>query len=314
AELFQMYPAVVHHSAEGVRQQHLFDGATTDGVDTRRGVGPVRMEESLFPQLGEKDSGPQNGAGGNGGEKQPVEQKGIPRRGDIFPGIDLLQQPQLLEGKKAQPQRSPAHLHRAAGEELRILESHQYGDVIDAGKNHCPAAAAGPGHPADSACCHADARQQAGNAPQHHRPSSGAQKVEYRGGRRQHRRTRSGAAPPRCQAHRQRCGQKAEKGQRLKAHLVFSVRPLRRASAVLSTWVRLWHRPGYAAVRASLDRSGNAAFFAARDRRLRVYWISESFMSASAVPMVQAAGSREKYASLAPAVRYRWRYSWYTAL
>ena len=63
-----------------------------------------------------------------------------------------------------------------------------------------------------------------------------------------------------------------------------------------------------------MDRSGNAAFFAARDRRLRVYWISESFMSASAVPMVQAAGSREKYASLAPAVRYRWRYSWYTAL
>lgn len=48
------------------------------------------MEESLFPQLGEKDSGPQDGAGGNGGEKQPVEQKGIPRRGDIFPGIDLL--------------------------------------------------------------------------------------------------------------------------------------------------------------------------------------------------------------------------------
>ena len=188
-----MYPAVVHHSAEGVRQQHLFDGATTDGVDTRRGVGPVRMEESLFPQLGEKDSGPQDGAGGNGGEKQPVEQKGIPRRGDIFPGIDLLQQPQLLEGEKAQPQRSPAHLHRAAGEELRILESHQYGDVIDAGKNHCPAAAAGPGHPADSPCCHADACQQAGNAPQHHRPSSGAQKAEYRGGRRQHRRTRSGA-------------------------------------------------------------------------------------------------------------------------
>ena len=78
AQLPQVCPAVVHHRAEAVRQQYLLAGAAADGVNPRRGVGPVRAEEALSPQLGEEGVRPQDGAGGDGGEKQAVEQQRVP--------------------------------------------------------------------------------------------------------------------------------------------------------------------------------------------------------------------------------------------
>ena len=245
AQLPQMGPAVVHHGAEGVRQQHLLDGAAADGVAPRRRVGPVRPEEVLSPQLGEEGVRPQDRAGGDNGKKQAVEQQRVPRSWSVFPGVGLLQQPQLLEGEEAQAQRRPAHLHRAAGEESRVLEAHQHSDVVDTGQGQRPAAVcACPAQPPEGPGRHGNAQQQADKSAQHHGPATGPQEVKDGGGNGQQGCAPSGAPPPHRQADRQRHRQERQKAQGLEAHLLFSVRALRRASAVLSTWVRLWHRPG----------------------------------------------------------------------
>ena len=239
-EISQAAPAVVHHRAEAVRQQHLFDGAAADGVDPGGGIGPVGPQKALPLQLGKEVPGPQDGAGGDGGEKESEQGQGRVGFQHRLPGVQFLQQPQLLEGEKAQTQRRPPYVQNAAGEKAGVFEHQQHTHVPHAGKGQCPAAVGGI------------RSQPQGRGPGHHHAHgqhrktlpAAAQHVEYQAAQLQGHQGGGTALFPQNQAHAQGYRQKGEKGQRLKAHDSFSVRPPRRASVVLRTWVRLWHRPG----------------------------------------------------------------------
>ncbi len=104
AQLPQAGPAVVHHGAEGIRQQHLLDGAAADGVDAGRGIRPVGMEKGLPPQLGKEGVRPQDGAGGDRGEKQAVQQPaGPPGPGTYCPVQTSFSSQSCWKVKKLRP-------------------------------------------------------------------------------------------------------------------------------------------------------------------------------------------------------------------
>ena len=134
-------------------------------------------------ELGKKGLGLQNRSGDHGGKEKGIERQIVPLPGPKASGIGLLQKPELLECKEAQPQRGPAWGNPPPGEKPGVLENRQHANMPRRRQNQAaPPVNGGPG---SHGMYRGNAGRQSGRENQESRPAA-ANDIENQTGKGQH--------------------------------------------------------------------------------------------------------------------------------